>query len=612
MKNIITILVFGFIQFVFSQSPQEPIYLNFAETFNNYSSVQESVGNSCPLYKSNTTKDFPESFFYQIKNKNRISVTTKEGISCVGVTAVNGDAICGNTGFDFERSEIGLKDTRLAIHTTGNSYYKLKFYIDPTFRINNYNNEHTIFQIIPSNGGITNSDVKNILPQFLLQVMHEKSTATKAKLQFNYGLEFSAGNCYDGCSLGSNGKVDINNRFYRCGNNTHRKKIEYDINYGWNEVIFQIQWSEFQYGWMDIWVNDQLVNSNIGQNHTFVGNNIYNNNMIPYIDSNGQTSYQNSSKFRNSIKFGNYRYNSNATSTIFFEYFYADKDLININKDFNTYLINHGNGKVNMKENLFFDEVIGADDYLFLLQKNGVDQYIVSNSREFSFNNILNYDIDFYTDYNTNSRVRFDKGFNGKYSTARTISFEPDTKLTNQFCDNSNVDTNQILKVEKIKGADSYVLFIQEIGNPSNSFYHGVPSSGEISVQTLLNSNSKIYTNRNYYVNVRARFQQYGKEGNYNSNPCAIRFTSTGSTSKAGSISKSENVFYPNPFNDEINFTDISNVTDIKILNSRGMVLKKTNQKRIDLSNLNNGLYFLSFKRNGINEVHKIIKNKFY
>src|SRR5699024_3690746 len=157
-------------------------------------------------FKSSTQLDFPSSFSYQLKEKSRAFIyTLEDGTECLGMTILDGDQNCG-TG-DFDRGEIVFKSEHLANHTTGNSFYKLRFYIPHNFKIDNYSGDHNIFQIKTdeSPGGSILP-----LPQFLIQFRHEKSTYSFAKLLFNYGLEFDLGDCL-GSLLDENGKVDLQN-----------------------------------------------------------------------------------------------------------------------------------------------------------------------------------------------------------------------------------------------------------------------------------------------------------------------------------------------------------------------------------------------------------------
>jgi hypothetical protein len=75
--------------------------------------------------------------------------------------------------------------------------------------------------------------------------------------------------------------------------------------------------------------------------------------------------------------------------------------------------------------------------------------------------------------------------------------------------------------------------------------------------------------------------------------------------------SKLENfTIYPNPADNILNIESKTNILQTKIYNSLGqLVLTKTNDKRIDISNLNNGIYFIKIIDTMKNtEIKKIIK----
>ncbi len=645
MKKILIIIFAGIIQIGISQnvkgpsipSPEQtPVYLNFHETFDDFSLVAKTpIDTSCLQFISNPANNpppgtFPQSFIYQLKDKNRITpITLNDGTDCIELSVLDDDQNC-NDNTSSDRSEIAFNN----LINVGMGWYKLKFYIPPSFKVNNYSGEHTIFQII-KNAPVDDNTNDNIeplvspLPQFLIQFRHHEPGF---KVKLLYGLEFDvpgAINCR-GCILNINQQADYLNHYPRCGDYTKRQDIDLQINVGWNTLVFKINWSENQnLGYMDIWPNiaegtvldntNRIVNPDqtASPDHTFVGSNVYNRKMIPFKnDDTGSVFYPNISyKFPNIMKFGHYRYSADFDSQIYFDYFLADKEDYNIKNNFETNILDN-DGILDLSEEgeeIECDKVHNADEFIFLFEDTLFpfnQQYIGNTSPEphiLTYHNLLSSDLDleFYKDYKVMTRARFFDGFNGKYSNPKTIRLEPDTKLTDDFCTRIDIHHNEYLQVDKIKGADGYVLYFSEVGNSSNNFYHGIPSSGSISVQAIFDAHSTLTTYKYFNINVRARFQQYGMEGAY-SNPCTVMF-------KPVLFSEdTDSAFYPNPFQNEIHFSDVSDIDEILILDFNGSsirVLREFNGNKIDVSDLKKEVYFLIIKKRDKTKIHKIVKN---
>lgn len=610
-------------EFLYSQNTQEPIYLNFYETFSNYGLIHDNT-TDCITFISDTLNEpppgyFPQSFKYQIKLPTKIDTTSIQGIDCVSVKVNNNDSNCGG-GTSSRRSEIFFSK----LTNNGIGYYKLKFYIPSNFKINDPNlngSDHHIFQIF------TNQTIEGVqatpLPSFFIDFEHKENLTLPPTLSFNHGLEFRVQPPFNtccgtttcvNCSL-NNGIADVANQYYCIPSS--KEVIKTQGLYGWNEIEFKINWSDTSDGYFDIKLNGTNVNGSIfSQPHTFKGPNVYNQTMLPLLDG---TFPANSHRYAVALKFGHYRYlfypdNTpvvHPESTIYFEYFLADDEPYNIANNFETNIINDIEGVLDMREDILCKEVHNADEFIFLFEDlltDPIDQQYIGNPTStphiLTYDRLLNIlDLEFYKNYTVRTRARFYDGFNGKYSYSKTIRLEPDTSLKSNLC-GSIVALNEDLEVIKIKGADGYVLFVQEVGNPSNQFYHSIPSSGSISVQSLFNSHTMLDTGVEYAVNVRARFMQYEMEGNYSSS-CNIEFVEP--------EPKSPTFFYPNPVNNKIYFSDISDFDTIVIMDFKGNVIKTIEDienNEMDVSDLKEGIYFLSIKNGKESFNYKMIKSK--
>lgn len=612
MRISLTLLLMILINHGNAQNIQEPIYLNFHQTFSNYDLVENS-GDDCIKYYSdpNIAPYFPQNFTYQITDVNKIDLETIDNTDCISVSVNNDDSNCGG-GTSSRRSEIAF--TKLA--KEGIAYYELKFYIPNNFKIEDtlfFDTGHHIFQM---NVNTAVDDFKvTPLPPFLIDFEHNLSTATTPILSFNYGLEFRVqkqfidnsicNDCCVNCELGVNGKADINNQYY-C-QPRHQDSLFAAANYGWNKLTLKLNWSDSSSGYMDVYLNNEFINNNSA--HSFSGPNLYNRNMFP--KENG--TYLTSHRFPQVIKFGHYRYlfsNQNNVvhpdSKIYFEYFLADNSDYNINNEFITYIDNDINGVLNMKEDISIRNVENCDQYVLLFQdENGNQQYLGHNSNELDYEKLLSIlNLDFYTDYLVNINPKFFDGFYGGYSSAKSITLNPDTKLNDEFCDNLNISLNEILKLDKIKAADGYTLYIQEVNNPSNNYYVGLPASGEISVANLF-SLKPLATNKEYFINSRARFFELGMDGDY-SIACKVMFKNN-----LRNFGKHPQYVYPNPF--QSYFYVPSNKEDkVSLLNISGNKLDinyDRENKKIYTDDLKKGIYFLLIENKEKINKYKIIKD---
>lgn len=615
-KAYITILLSLIFQFGASQT-QEPVYLNFFETYDP-NGLDLSNSGSCITYGFEESNTYANKFSFQIKDNSRIYPIEENGVDYIALKVDGTDSNCG--GVPSRRSEAVFLETS----NKNIAWYKIRFYIPNDFIIPkapgntllDYT-DHTIFQIIinEADGSFSNYKV-DPLPQFLLQFEHESSSSSSPVFSFNYGLEFRVKNPYVNCTpCGTsplancqlnNGVADIHNQHY--GGSSMRQVLTSadtpsGLNaavYGWNEIKFKVKWSDTNSGYMDIWLNDSLLeNTNPLDTNSFKGPNVYNRNMFPLISPNNGSDP--SQKVDHIIKFGHYRYiygqdQANTTSELYLDYFLADNESYNIDNNFETNVINDALGVLDLKDDILCDEVHNADEFIFLFQ----DTQTVPSTQQYLGNNvggtphILTYDrlldaldLEFYKDYTVVTRARFYDGFNGKYSNPKTIRLEPDTKLTPEFCGNLNVSQSEKLKVEKLKGADGYVLLIQDVTNPTNTYYHGVPSTGEINVSTLFNDLPLVF-NREYLVNTRARFDQYGMQGSY-STACSVKFVPTSTSSKT--------IVYPNPTKGKFFLKSNISFDQIKVFDISGNIVKVYSKSEVleglDLEELRRGLYFL-------------------
>lgn len=81
-------------------------------------------------------------------------------------------------------------------------------------------------------------------------------------------------------------------------------------------------------------------------------------------------------------------------------------------------------------------------------------------------------------------------------------------------------------------------------------------------------------------------------------------------TTSINYIKNKELNIFPNPTNGEIIIQNLPKNAQVTILNTFGELMKVSNQKKIDLSELTNGIYFLHIIHNNqIIKSQKIIKN---
>lgn len=65
---------------------------------------------------------------------------------------------------------------------------------------------------------------------------------------------------------------------------------------------------------------------------------------------------------------------------------------------------------------------------------------------------------------------------------------------------------------------------------------------------------------------------------------------------------------FPNPTNSIINIQSTENINSIFILNEYGQVIRESNKKLIDVSDLNSGVYFIKIESNESSSIQKFIK----
>jgi len=586
MKTTLTTVLL-LLLFQIGISQQEPIYVNFYNNHNNYGlTPNDHTSDECVRWKSNTSKEFPSRFVYQLVDTNGVFATTLDEINALGFTVMDSDSNCGSPSG--VRAEAALEWNNLPESTSNISYYKIKFHIpEAAINMNGYSNEHNIFQI--TSDEVATGSLWSSLPQFLLQIRHQDSNPSRPILELNYGLEFSLNGC-DRAPLNENtGKIDTLNVTNRCGDLTSRQRIPVTANYGWNEMLIEIRWSSGSNGWMNVYLNDTLIQNPGSTSYTFEGNNVYNNTMFP----DGNNSEVNDD-FVNYMKLGQYRFGTLEETTIYYEYFYADNNLNNIGDDFKTYVINDNNGVMDMTEDLLFKNIEGADEYVLLLAKDENIQYKGNPDNSLTYDDLLasELDLEFYTNYTSNVRAKYnEKGFDGEYLGSKTIRFEPDTKLSSTFCGRDNIRLTETLTIDKIQGADGYVLYIRNTNNTSVEYYQGVPATGQIDVSQLF-QNLNLSFNTEYNINVRAKFDQYNMQGQY-SDPCQIRFTSPFGI---GRESVSKTIVYPNPTSDRLNIKSEQQIQSIQVIDVFGNLKKVgvlNDFSGINTQELPKGLYFM-------------------
>ena len=595
-----------------TQTQQEPIYINFYDDYVSYTLEDSTTDTLCKSWSYDTSKDFTSSFVYQLKQKGRLTGVTdlqSTGVDCVSFKVKSEDSICYSG--DGVRAEVRLKWDNMPLSTSNTSYYKIKFFIPNDFRISGYNDQHNIFQI-KSDEDAQDGDWLQ-LPQFLLQLKHDEGfdppSVDIPYLQLNYGLEFKYLVNGEDCERAPideiTGQVDPNDVVDpSCGELSSRQKISVAAQYGWNTMTFHIKWSNSCNGWMDAYLNGVQVPG--GLTHTFNGRNMYNTSMFP------GSSVPSSSDFdlRNYIKMGQYRFGSNLTKKIYYEYFYADNTLANIEDNFKTFIENDDAGLMDMREDIKFHEIIGADEYVLSLDDGSGNQYIGNASKTLTFDDLLgsSLNLDFYTDYTTNVRAKYNvKGFEGKYSDTKTVRFEPNTGLKGAYCDNYCILTTDELRLKKIRGADGYVLYITKPGDPSFQEYHGVPANARIDVQTLFN-NLNLSTGERYLINARAKFDQYGMQGQYSNAPCEVEFVSAPCTAPS---SPPVSVF-PNPFHNLLQI-EVEQGTNYQIevfsFSGERLINKEDAASiQLDVASLKPGYYFVRITTESGVETKQIVK----
>jgi hypothetical protein len=67
---------------------------------------------------------------------------------------------------------------------------------------------------------------------------------------------------------------------------------------------------------------------------------------------------------------------------------------------------------------------------------------------------------------------------------------------------------------------------------------------------------------------------------------------------------------FPNPTYTEINIIDSSAESfQVELINANGqIIMKEQNKSKIDISNLNNGLFYINIKKGQLNYIYKVIK----
>lgn len=582
-------------------SQQSPTYLKFYDAFSTYS-LDDISNSECEMYKFDQNppiKSFPDYFRFQITENVKISTETKQGVNCVKVSVDNYDHNCGG-GESSVRSEIMY--TKLT--NSGIGWYKLRFYIPSGFKISNSNinhGEHHIFQIFMNQ---TLSDVKvRPLPIFFMSFDHQASSSSNAVLNLKYGLEFRVNSgyidtdctgCPDGidqtyenanCSLGVNNVADLNNQYW--GGNSSKEVKNLSVNYDqWNEIIFKINWRDDYQGYMDVILNDFSI-------YTFTGPNVYNTSMIPLIDG-----IPENHKTAVACKFGHYSYIHGYSvnpieSNIYFDYFYADSDLHNnnIQNDLQTTITNDESGIINFWDNISCDEIFGADDYIFLIRdtQTGIDQYVGSQYNGLSIYNLLqNVDIDFDKNYLVAIRTQFNEGFDSPYSDPKLVKFKPVSELSENYCNNNNINYNTILSAIPVLEANEYVYNIYDTVT-GNSYYSGT-STGQNNVSTLFSQHNLSF-NRSYKIAVRPKFDNYNLQGFYGKS-CNVIFKSN----IFEPFEKDGISIFPNPADDYIYIKGKLSETNYVIYDIYGKIILKgkgMKSNRIDISHLKKGNYIL-------------------
>jgi hypothetical protein len=626
----------------------DPKFVDFTPDPYPYPYLFVNIGTSdCKKYKweipPNLPLTFPNSFSFQITDTDvndtdapKIENITLNGEDVLKLSVNGDDSNCGGSP-ESRRSEIVFLD----LPSEGVGWYKLRFYLADDFKIDRGNgntspdySDHHIFQAI-INQQVDSLSIVTPLPQFLIDFEHELSNDTIPKLSFAYGLEFRYRDPYEACMigpmngegcyntiLGANGVADLNCAVIEhCVPTRQQKVLEYDAAYGWNELLFKINWSDGSDGYMDIYLNDIMVTQgDYDSNHTFEGPNVYNEIMFPLTTSELPDSH----RYDNAFKFGHYRYlYSNPTgsqvqgeSDISFDYFLADYTDDNISSDFSVNdfhtQVTASNNIIDFHDNIDCDEVRGADNYIFLIRDvaTGGDFYVGSQSNELDVIHLLNSQeptdfLEFNKDYEIAVRTNFIKGFNSKYDDPVTVQFVPNTKLNNSCPD--SISKNGSLSNEVVLGADGYVYYIYDAVDQVG-YYSGVGAGAQINISTLMGQHGLV-CDREYLINVRAKFDYYGLQGSY-STACAVTFT--GCRGIGGKRISNDVEIYPNPIDNVVYISSLNRKNSIEIFNFEGQsVYESTNlmEGKLNLSFLRKGIYILKVKSNDKINVFQIVKN---
>jgi hypothetical protein len=417
---------------------------------------------------------------------------------------------------------------------------------------------------------------------------------------------------------GNDLKRDLYVRFNpakRSGSEIQRLSIDDAIKKGeWNEIMFKFNLSTDDTGFFQIWVNQSpvIIYSGTASNYQSIvdvgstqdpskiyGANVFTDNLpgeLPGI------------AMANNIKFGHYRPDSDILVS---HSIYLDNIKVTTNSPPEEILIKltdkYCNQQINISnQNIECYSILDATNYKFRFEHNNEYNWVNSS---IPYINLLNYS--FFqpaTIYKVQVRAQ-GSNFDFNYGDICTITTASHTKLRSTDCGNTNsLEFNGTIGALKVHNATNYKFRFRRAGEPTR--YHD-------SNDTFMRpSDLQGLTQFNIYqVDVRATGQNF--DFNYG-DVCSIRFTNslkstlTKKSMGNGNLNNIKPKVYPNPFSNEINLDCFDNVEfSYEILNQTGIIIRKKNiliDKKINLENLSNGLYFLKLTNSTNTFIYKIYK----
>ncbi|BCY28963.1 T9SS type A sorting domain-containing protein [Flavobacterium okayamense] len=262
------------------------------------------------------------------------------------------------------------------------------------------------------------------------------------------------------------------------------------------------------------------------------------------------------------------------------------------------------------------------------------DLYFVANTYDAGLNQILGREL---FRYNTTEGLVFIKdifpgNLNGSLTYERNYFFELNNELYFAACDGSN-GTN-VYEIYKTDGTNSGTVKVVDYSALGNTSF----SSGLINSKQYTIINNRMYFNhgsQQIWVTdgSNSGTQQLTNTGlpnvpisNLNFKPISLnnsiyfgansassgvelwKLTETALSNSDFDLGDNKNFIYPNPTKDVINIDIQNNDVITEIYDVSGKLILKSIDKKIDISHLNNGVYFLRLTYDNTYQVHKIIK----